>query len=114
MTLISTEDLSTKTAQDTGLIRFVLASDLQIGGASIAKAGSQAWGRVNYAVAPGTGGVTVDLDRVHLALGNMDVPLRSTRVRNGGRTVEYHRLESSGKIVIVLYVSRDIILASAQ
>jgi hypothetical protein len=92
----------------------VLASDLQVGGATIAKAGSQAWGRVNYAVARGTGRVTVDLDRVLLALGNMDVPLRSTQVRNGGRTVEYHRLESSGKIVIVLYVSRDIILASAQ
>jgi len=114
VTLISTEDLSTKTAQDKGPIGFVLASDLQVGGATIAKAGSQAWGRMNYAVAPGTGGVTVDLDRVLLALGNKDVPLRSTQVRNGGRTVEYHRMENSGKIVIVLYVDRDVILAPAQ
>jgi hypothetical protein len=114
VTLISTEDLGTKTAQDTEPIGFVLATDLQVGGATIAKAGSQAWGRVNHAVAPGTGGVIADLDCVHLALGNMDVPLRSTRVRNGGRTVEYHRLENSGKILIVLYMDRNVILASAQ
>ena len=57
------------------------------------------------------GGLNVDLDRVHLTAGKVDVPLRSTQVRDGGRTVEYHRLENSGRIVIVLYADKDVILA---
>lgn len=108
------EDLSTKTAENTGPIGFVLASHLQVGGTTVAKAGSQAWARVNYAAAPGASGVSVDLDRVHLSVGSVDIPLRSTVVRDGSRAVEYQRLENSGKIVIVLYVDRDAIVAPAQ
>jgi hypothetical protein len=64
----------------------------------------------------GAGGLNVDLDGVHLTAGKVDVPLRNTQVRDGGRTVEYHRLENSGKIVIVqivivLYADKDVILA---
>ena len=109
VTLISMEDLSAKTAGNAGPIGFVLAGDLQVGGAVVAKAGSQAWGRVNYTAAPGAGGLSLDLDGMHLTAGGTDVPLRSTLVRDGGRAVEYHRLENSGKIVIVLYVDRDVI-----
>ena len=36
------------------------------------------------------------------------------QVRDGSRAVEYHRLENSRRIVIVLYVDRDVMLASAQ
>jgi len=111
VTLISMEDLSMKTAENAGPIGFVLASDLQVDGSIVAKAGSQAWGRVNYTAAPGTRGLNVDLDRVHLTAGKVDVPLRSTQVRDGGRTVQCHRLENSGKIVLVLYADKDVILA---
>ena len=67
VTLISIEDLSTKSAENTGPIGFVLAGDLQVGGAMVANAGSQAWGRVNYAGS--AGGLNVELDRVHLTVG---------------------------------------------
>jgi len=100
-----------KKASRSGPIGFVLASDLQVDGSIVAKAGSQAWGRVNYTAAPGTRGLNVDLDRVHLTAGKVDVPLRSTQVRDGGRTVQCHRLENSGKIVLVLYADKDVILA---
>jgi hypothetical protein len=114
VTLISMEDLSTKTAGNAGPIGFVLASDLQVDGLMVAKAGSQAWGRVNYTTTPGAGGLNVDLDRVHLTAGKLDIPLRSTQKRDGSRTVEYHRLENSGKIVLVLYADKDVSLAAGQ
>jgi len=80
----------------------------------VAKAGSQAWGRVNYTAATDANGVNVDLDRMHLTVGSTYVLLRSTLMRDGARTVEYHRLENSGKIVIVLYVDKDVIPAPGQ
>jgi hypothetical protein len=114
VTLISIEDLSMKTAENGGPIGFALASDLQVDGSIVAKAGSQAWGRVSYTTAPDAGGVHVDLDRVHLTAGKMDIPLRNTQVRDGGRALEYHRLENSGKIVLVLYADKDVVLAPEQ
>ena len=114
VTLISMEDLSAKTVANAGPIGFVLASDLHAGGAMVAKAGAEAWGRVNYSASPGGGAVGVELDRVHLKVGSADVPLRSTLARDDKGTVEYHRLENSGKIVVVLYVDKDFPLAPRQ
>lgn len=114
VTLISMEDLSAKTAADSGPIGFVLASDLQAGGTVVAKAGSRAEGHVNYSAASGAAGVSINLDRMHLRAGRADVPLRSTLVRDGSRAVEYHRVENSGKIVTVFYVDRDVMLAPAE
>lgn len=111
VTLFSMEDVSMKTAENAGPIGFVLASDLQVDGSIVAKAGSRAWGRVSYTNVPAAGGLYVDLDRVHLTAGKVDVPLRGSQVRDGGRTVESHRLENSGKIVLVLYADKDVILA---
>jgi hypothetical protein len=109
VTLISMEGLSTK-PENTESIGFLLASDLQVDRAIVAQAGSQAWGRMSSAAAPETGSVKVELDRVHLTVGHVDVPLRSTQVADGGRAVEYRRLENSDRIVIVLYVDRDVML----
>ena len=114
VTLISTEDLSTKTTTNSGPIDFTLASDVRAGGAVVAKAGSQATGRVVYTAAPGGKAIKIDLERVHLTLGTMDVPLRSTQTRTGAGTLVYHRLEHSGRIVIVLYVDKDVPLPPAQ
>ncbi len=111
VTLVSIEDLTTKTAGNAGPLGFVLAADLRSGGVTIAKAGSQAWGRANFTAAPGGAGVKIDLEHVHLKAGALDVPLRSTQVRNGTAALEYHRLENSGRIVIVLYVDKDVALA---
>ena len=114
VTLISMEDLSTKAAGSTETIGFVLASNLQAGDSIVAQAGSQAWGRVDYTAAPDASGMVIDLNRVHLTVRNASVPLRSTQVRNGSRAVAYHRLENSGKIVIVLYVDQDVPLPPAN
>jgi hypothetical protein len=56
----------------------------------------------------------VGLERVRLKVGNADVPLRSTQQRAGGGALEYHRLEDSGRIAIVLYVAESIALTPAQ
>jgi hypothetical protein len=44
VSLISVEDFNSKPAENTGSITFVLASDIQVGGAIVAKVGSQARG----------------------------------------------------------------------
>jgi hypothetical protein len=110
VSLISVEDLSSKTAENAGPITFVLASDIQVGGAIIAKAGAQAGGQASYASGPagGSAAIRVALERVRLKLGNADVPLRSSQLRGGDGASEYQRLENSGRIAIVLYVAADI------
>jgi hypothetical protein len=116
ISLISVEDLSSKTAENAGPITFVLASDIRVDGAIAAEAGSKADGQATYARAPGgDGGTTqIGLDRVRLKVGNREVPLRSTQARGGGGALEYHRLEDSGRIAIVLYVAENIALPPAQ
>jgi hypothetical protein len=116
VSLISVEDLNSKTAENAGPITFVLASDIQVGGAIVAKAGSKAEGQVSYASGPGGdgGAMHVGLDHVRLKVGNADVPLRSNQVRGAGGALEYHLLEDSGRIAIVLYVAANITLTPAQ
>jgi hypothetical protein len=56
----------------------------------------------------------VELTRVRLKVGAAEVPLRSTQVRGGSGALEYHRLENSGRIAIVLYVAENITLLPAR
>jgi hypothetical protein len=113
VTLISVKDLNGTASESKEPIEFTLASDLQVGGVVVAKAGAQAWGRVNSIAGPGGNGLNVELERVRLTLGKVEVPLRSTQARGAG-TLTYHRLENSARIVIVLYVDNDVTLAPAQ
>jgi Carboxypeptidase regulatory-like domain len=116
VSLISIEDLNSKTAKDSGPISFVLAGDIQVDGAIVAKAGSKAWGQVSYASGPGAeiGAIGVGLDHVHFKVGSTEVPLRSTPARKGAGTLEYRRLEDSGRIAIVLYVAATTALPPAR
>jgi hypothetical protein len=116
VSLISVEDLSSKTAENAGPIAFVLASDIQAGGATVAKIGAGASGQVRYASEPGADGqaMHVGLDSVRLKVGNVDVPLRSTQVRGGDGAVQYHRLENSGRIAIELYVAQDVAITRGR
>lgn len=113
VTLISAEDLSAKANANPEPIEFRLASDLQVDGVVVAKAGSHAEGRATYAAGPGENGLKVDLERMHLTVGKVEVPLRSTQVR-GGSGLNYHRLENSSRIVIEMYVDTDATVAPAQ
>ena len=110
VSLISIEDLSSKTPQNAGSIAFVLAHDIEVGGAIVAKAGSAASGQASYRSGPAGELMHVALERVRLKVGNTEVPLRSAQLRGGGGLLEYHRLEDSGRIAIVLYVAENITL----
>ncbi len=116
VSLISVEELSPKTAKGAGPIDFVLADDIRVGGVLVAKAGFKAGGQVSYSGGPNAGGEAthVELERVHLKVGSAEVPLRSTPLRKGGAALEYHRLEDSERIAIVLYVAENTALPAAQ
>ncbi len=111
--LISVSDLLSNTSSKAGPVTFSLASDLRVDGALVAKAGSEAWGRVTYGSSDGKA-VHMTLERFRLKVGKVDVPLRSTQVREKDGTCQYHRLENSGRIAIVLYVDGDVTLPSVQ
>jgi hypothetical protein len=113
VSLISVEDWTSKTAENGGPVAFMLAKDIQVDGVLVASIGSEAWGHASF-----TGGedktMQVGLDNVRLKIGDMDVPLRSTPQKNGGAALEYHRLENSGRISIVLYVAENVTLPPAR
>jgi len=116
VSLISMEDWSSKTAEDSGPIAFMLASDIEVDGVVVAPIGSKAWGHSSFAGVPGgdAKAIEVGLDQVRLKVEDTDVPLRSTPLRDGAAPLEYHRLENSGRIAIVLYVSRSVALPPAR
>ena len=74
-------------------------------------------GQVTSTAAPASGTVDsmhLSLENVHLQIGETDVRLRSTSQRVGAGVVEYHWLEDTGRIALVLYVARDVTLAPAR
>ncbi len=115
VSLISVEDLSGKTAANAGPIAFVLARDLQVDGVTVAPAGCKASGQVTYSSAPGEGqAMHVGIERVRLQVGKAEIPLRNTQVRGGSGGLEYHRVEDTGRIAMVLYVSQNMTLPAAH
>lgn len=118
VSLFSVEDLRSATQETARPITFVLAKDLEAGGGVAAKAGSKVVGQVTYtAVSSAEGAVDsmhLSLENVHLKIGEIDVPLRSTPNRASAAVLEYHWLEDTGRISLVLYVARDITLVPAK
>ena len=86
VSLISVEDWSSKTAENGGPIAFMLASDIQVDGVIVAPIGSKAWGHASFAGGDGKA-MQVGLDSVRLKVGDTDVPLRSTPLRDGGARI---------------------------
>jgi hypothetical protein len=113
VSLISVEDWNSKTAENGGSIAFLLAGDLQVDGVIVAPIGSKAWGHASFTGGDGKA-MQVELDQVRLKIGDREVPLRSTPLRDGGAGLEYHRLENSGRIAIVLYVAGSVTLPPAR
>jgi hypothetical protein len=56
----------------------------------------------------------LSLENVHLKIGETDVPLGSTPQKGGTGVLEYHWLEDTGRIALVLYVAGDVTLAPAR
>ena len=108
--LVSVGDLS------AGPMTFVLASDLQANGATLAKVGAIAEGQVSYAGGMNGAGEAVRwrLEHVHLKVGNVDVPLRSNQAKGGDGALVYRQLEGSGRIALVLYVAADVVVGPGK
>jgi hypothetical protein len=106
VSLVSVEDLTSKTAESGGAVAFVLAQDVQVDGVTVAPVGTKALGHASITGDDKT--MQVGLDNVELKIGDTSVPLRRTSSKDGGSALEYHRIENSGRISIVLYVAENI------
>ncbi len=116
VSLVSVEDWSSKKVENGGPVVFMLASDVSADGVVVAPVGAKAWGQASFSHQEAGAGAAmrVGIERVRLRVGNTDVPLRSTQFRKGDGALEYHRLENSGRIAIVLYVAHDVRLPPAE
>jgi hypothetical protein len=126
------ESVSSKTATQGGTVRFVLASDVRIGGTTVAKAGSNVSGRltfVKHAAAPGrSGALNIQLD--YLEAGNAKVKLRGSKDKQGVSEIQYSRpyhlkwpmglmrtgddIEISQGTTLTVFVAEDIALPAAE
>ena len=113
MSLISVDDWTSKTAENGGPVALMLASDIQVDGVIIAPVGSKEWGHASFIGGDGKA-MQVGLDHVRIKVGDTSVPLRSTPLREGGAALDYHRIENSGRIAIVLYVAENVTLPTAR
>ena len=113
VSLISVEDWASKKVEDGGPVALMVAGDIQVDGVMVAPIGSKAWAHASF-----TGGTDkamhVGLDNVRLKIGDVDVPLRNTPLKNGGAALEYHLLENSGRISLILYVDGNVTLPPAR
>jgi hypothetical protein len=114
------------------LVSFVLASDINVGGAIVAKAGCRAVGEVAYArsaAVPGrSGALSLQLDYVQV--GGRRIKLRGSPEAEGAGIVEYDRpshlkwpmgllrtgddLEINQGTVLAAFVAEDISLPAAR
>jgi hypothetical protein len=114
--LISVDDLRSNAAQSPRPITFILTKDLDVDGAIVAQAGSQATGEAAYSEFASTSAdaaeaLHLSLETVSLKIGGTVIPLRGTRQKSGGGALEYHWVEDSGRIALVLYVAQNVTLA---
>jgi Carboxypeptidase regulatory-like domain len=119
VSLISVEDLRSDAPQSARPITFVLTKDLEVAGVIVARAGSQAMGHATYsAVPPASAGsaeaMHLSLESVSLKIGKTEVPLRSTQQKGSADRLQYHWLEDTGRIALVLYVAENATLPPAQ
>jgi hypothetical protein len=117
VSLISVEDLRSATPQSSKPITFVLAKSLDAEGVTVANAGSRATGQLTYTpISPNASGtaetIGLSLANVHLKIGQAEVPLRSTPQKGSAGTLEYHWVEDTGRIALVLYIDRNVSLSA--
>ncbi|HEY4362192.1 MAG TPA: carboxypeptidase-like regulatory domain-containing protein [Bryobacteraceae bacterium] len=116
--LFSVEDLRSATTGTARPVTFVLSKDLEVGGVIAAKAGTKVEGHVTSTAAPSATGAVdsmhLSLEDVHLKIGETDIPLCSTPHKAGTDVLEYHWVEDTGRVALVLYVARDVTLPSPR
>jgi hypothetical protein len=117
VSLFSVEGLRSATPQNARPVTFVLAKDMEVDGVIAAKAGSKVVGQVSYTAVPSAAdaeAMHLSVENVDLKIGGTEVPLRSTPDKTGSGALEYHWLEDTGRIALVLYVARDVTLVPAR
>jgi Carboxypeptidase regulatory-like domain len=118
VSLISVEDLRSGAPQNARPIALVLAKDMEVNGLVVAKAGTKAVGQATYTAVPpadgSAGDMHLSLEKVQLKIGAMVVPLRSTREKGGAAALEYHWVEDTGRVSLVLYTAQNIAFPPAK
>jgi hypothetical protein len=113
VSLISIDDLRTDTPQSARPVTFVLAKNLEVDGVVVAPAGSRATGQATYGAA-GAEVMRLSLENVRLRIGERQVPLRSTEQKRAPGALDYHWVEDTGRIALVLYLDADVMLPPAR
>ncbi|HUA85855.1 MAG TPA: carboxypeptidase-like regulatory domain-containing protein [Bryobacteraceae bacterium] len=109
VSLISVQDLRSTTPQTPRTVTFILAKDISVDGVIVAKAGAHASGQVSYSGSAAA--MHLSLEDVSLQIGNIEVPLRSSPGKNGTAALDFHWVEDTGRIAVVLYSARNVTLA---
>jgi hypothetical protein len=125
------EHVSSKTATKGERVEFVLASDIDVNGSTVVKAGAKAYGEVmevrRTAVPGRSGAISLRLD--YLQAGDTRIKLRSSE-QSGENTVQYSRpahfkwpmgllrtgddVEIGPGTVLAEYVAEDVSLPAAR
>jgi hypothetical protein len=108
--LIAAHGFSAEEAQAGRPVSFILAEELIVNGAVLARAGDIASGQVRQVSGAEVSGgaIRVMLDGVTLRAGKTDVPLRASQARGGAERLQYRELPESGKIELTLFVAKDV------
>ena len=109
VTLLSVQDVRSSGPQSAMPVTFVLANDLVADGVTEAKAGARVTGEVTSTAAEGTAGsMRISIQNVHLEIGDMDIPLRSTARKGESGALDYRWIEDTGRMALTLYVAKDV------
>jgi hypothetical protein len=119
VSLISVEDLRSDTPGETRAINLVLARGIEVDGVIVAEAGSRAIAQATYSSLPSSAAdcgeaIHLSLENVYLKVGERNVPLRSTGQKSAVDALDYHWLEDTGRITLVLYLAENVTLPPAQ
>ncbi|HLK49802.1 MAG TPA: carboxypeptidase-like regulatory domain-containing protein [Bryobacteraceae bacterium] len=111
VTLIAVDGFGASGARAGQTVTLVLARELMQGGTVLARAGDIASGLVTQV---NTGGSSVELQRVTLRAGPVNVPLRSSQARGSAGPVQYRVLPGSGKVEVTLFVAENVKFPESQ
>jgi carboxypeptidase family protein len=111
VTLIAVDGFGAPGVKAPQTVTLVLAQELTQGERILARPGDIASGLVTQVSTTGT---SVQLQRVTLRAGNVDVPLRSSPARGAGAAVQYRVLLGSGKLEVTLFVAQSVKFPESQ
>ena len=106
--LIAVDGFTPGRALTGNTVRFVLAQELSVNGKVLATTGDIASGEISQAGDASSNANRLELERVKLVAGTVEVPLRSDQTRGVGAPVQYKELPDGAKFEVRLFVAKDI------